>query len=86
MKLTVVGNHFCPDTIDALKILNDQNLPYEFIDVAGHPEGLKIFIHIRETSPLYDAVRQKGMVGVPYFKFDDDFETLDIQEALKHFD
>ena len=81
MNFVMIGSHFCPETLAAMKTLSDKHVNYEFVDIAGQPDGLKRFMNTRDNSPIFDAVRGKG-IGIPYFRFDDGFETFDLKEVL----
>ena len=81
MNFTMIGSHFCSDTLEALKTLSTKNVSYEFVDIAGQPDGLRTFLNVRDSSPLFEAVRGNG-IGIPYFRFEDGFETLDLNEVL----
>ncbi|MDD3251153.1 MAG: glutaredoxin [Lachnospiraceae bacterium] len=81
MKFVMIGSHFCEDTLEALNTLSTKTVSYEFVDITGQPDGLKRFLNTRDNSSLFDAVRGQG-IGIPYFRFEDGFETFDLNEVL----
>ena len=83
MKVTMIGSHLCPDTLYALIQLKAAGVEVDFHDIhAGFP-GLKEYLHVRENSSLYEEVKQKGNLGIPYFCLEDGAETLDVREVLE---
>lgn len=82
MKVTMIGSHMCQDTLYALMKLKAAGAEVDFMDIhAGFP-GLKAFLQVRDTSPLYEEVKRKGNLGIPYFRMEDGTETLDVNEVL----
>ena len=83
MQLTLMGSHYCPDTLAAMQALREKNVEYEFVDISGQLEGLKRFLNARDGNPLFAQALGKG-IGIPYFRFADGFETLELEQALEH--
>ncbi len=83
MKVTVLGSSICPDTQAALKTLKENHVETEFEDVSTDLAMLKKFVKLRESNPLYDAVRARDGLGIPVFFLKDGTVTLDMQEVLK---
>lgn len=82
MKVLMIGSHMCQDTLFAVIQLRNAGIQIDFRDIhAGFP-GLLELLSVRESSPLYDAVRAEGGLGIPYFRMEDGTETLDLQEVL----
>ena len=68
--MIVYGSKQCPDTMAYLESLEKDGTPFEFRDLADLAM-LKEFLHYRDTSPLYDAVRARSGVGIPLIVADD---------------
>ena len=68
--MIVYGSKQCPDTMACLESLKKGGTPFEFRDLADLAM-LKEFLHYRDTSPLYDAVKGSGRVGIPLIVADD---------------
>lgn len=83
MKVTVIGSHLCPDTLYALNKLVENHVDMEFKNLSASLPDLKVYLEQRENNPLYEAVREKGGIGIPCFVFEDGRATLDLEEALK---
>lgn len=82
-KVKVIGSHNCPDTLYALNKLVDANASIEFVNISSDLKSLKEYLHARETDPLYDEVKKKGNVGIPYFVLEDGTTTMQLDDVLK---
>ncbi|MBR1455534.1 MAG: glutaredoxin [Oscillospiraceae bacterium] len=80
MRIKVYGTTQCPDTQACLRAYESKGLPFDFEDITQLPT-LKAFLAIRDTDPLYDAVKQTGGVGIPLVVTDDG-RTLDWESLL----
>lgn len=83
MKVTVIGSHLCPDTLYALNQLAANKVEIEFKNLSASLPDLKEYLAQREENPLYEAVREKGGIGIPCFVLEDGKTTLDLDEVLK---
>lgn len=82
MKVTVIGSHLCPDTLYALNQLVAKKADIEFKNLSASLPDLKAYLAQRENNPLYEAVREKGGIGIPCFVMEDGKTTLDLDEVL----
>lgn len=83
MKVIVIGSHLCADTLDALNKLKEINADIDFKNLSDSLPALKDFLCVRESSALYDAVREEGGIGIPFFELEDGTQTLDLNVVLK---
>lgn len=83
MVLFVYGMHICPDCEEALRILDEKKVTYRFFELSEKTAYLKHFLKLRDTHPVFEAVRGHEKIGIPCFVRDDGFVTLDIHEILK---
>ena len=63
--ITVYGTHTCPDC----SFIEDQirdNEGIRFVDIGSHVKNLKAFMALRDSDPVFDLVRGKG-IGIPAF-------------------
>ncbi|MBO5556520.1 MAG: hypothetical protein J5927_04995 [Oscillospiraceae bacterium] len=81
MAIKIYGTTQCPDTRDCLAFCEAKAVPYVFLDITRLPV-LKEFLTIRDRSPLFDAVRTAGGVGIPLIQKDDGSCTLDWESAV----
>lgn len=86
MKLIVYGSDLCPDCVEAHRLLDEANIPYEYRDFNADLHALKEFLALRddpEHGALFDPVRTNGGIGIPCFLIPDVEITLDIQRVLE---
>ena len=87
MKLTIVGSHLCQDTMYAIYRIKDSIrndiIKVVFNNISTNFSVLKEFLKNRENNPIYDFVKVKDKIGIPYFIFEDGTETLDLDEVLE---
>ena len=76
MKVTVIGSHLCPDTLYALNKLSEAKAEIEFKNLSASLPDLKAYLALRDSSPLYDAVKKNGGIGIPAFVLEDGAVTL----------
>ena len=65
MNVTVIGSHLCPDTVYALCELRRAGANIEFKNLSASLADLKAYLALRESEPLYDAVRQGAVSAFP---------------------
>lgn len=65
-KVVVYGTMECPDTVEAIELLNKEGIRHAYIDILKSMGYLKRFLNIRDANPdLYaDTVANRG-IGVP---------------------
>ena len=75
--LKVYGMSICPDTVECCEALTRAGVEYEFLDFAEKTANLKAFLKLRDSSPLFDSVRQEGGIGIPCIQREDGSITFD---------
>ena len=83
MKINMYGVSSCHDCVDAEKILLEKMVKLNYLDFSTSALGLKTFLKLRDSLPLFEEVRQNGYIGIPLFQFEDGSMTLDLEEVLK---
>jgi len=85
MALKFYGTMMCPDCVDAHKVLEDSDTPYEFVDITGSVPALKEFTRLRDTNAAFDDAKTEGYLGIPAFVTDDDPSsvTLDVNKVVQ---
>ena len=78
---TIYGTTQCPDTRDCLAACEAKGIDFDFQDITQLPV-LKNFLAIRDSDPLYDAVKAAGGVGIPLIQRADGSRTLDWEAAI----
>ena len=72
--ITVYGTHTCPDC----SFIEDQikdNARFRFVDIGSHVKNLKAFMALRDSDPVFNSVKNKG-IGIPAFVHEDGTVTL----------
>ena len=75
--LKIYGMRICPDTVECCEALTRAGVEYEFLDFAEKTANLKAFLKLRDSSPLFDSVRQEGGIGIPCIQREDGSITFD---------
>lgn len=78
--LKIFGSMLCKDCVECVEDLKKANVEFEFLDFADSLLNLKEFLKIRDENPLFDAVREKGSIGIPAIVKEDGSVTLDWAE------
>ena len=81
--LKIYGSMLCKDCVECVDDLKKENVEFEFLDFADSLLNLKEFLKIRDENPLFDAVREKGSIGIPAIVKEDGSVTLDWVEFIK---
>ena len=83
--IKVYGSNTCPGTLNLLRVLTQNGIMPEFVNVTGSVTLLKEFIMLRDTLPMYDAIRGTGRIGFPLIMLEDGSYTLDANSVLEKF-
>lgn len=83
MKVTVIGSHLCPDTLYALNRLSEADAEMDFKNISSSLADLKVYLALRQDSPIYADIRANGGIGIPCFLLEDGTATRDLNEVLK---
>ena len=71
----------CPDCA-SIKREAQGDPRFQIIDIGEHVRNLKQFLALRDNSPAFDSVRQRGSVGIPCFVLEDGSITFSQEEAF----
>lgn len=77
--MKIYGTDLCPDCVAAKKILDEKNIPYDYVDITKNIADLKAFMRLRDTSLAFDAVKKAGNIGVPAFVSEDGEIRLELE-------
>ena len=83
MNVTVIGSHLCPDTLYALKRLSEAKAEIDFKNLSASLSDLKTYLALRQDSPAYADIREKGGIGIPCFILEDGSATRDLDAVLR---
>ena len=79
--LKIYGSMLCPDCVQCREALDKTGVEYEYLDFSENLKNLKEFLVLRET-PLFDAIRAEGRIGIPCILREDGSVTLDWEEYM----
>ena len=80
--LKIYGSMLCKDCVECVKDLKKANVEFEFLDFADSLLNLKEFLKIRDENEHFNAVREKGSIGIPTIVKEDGSVTMDWEEFL----
>ena len=73
--MIIYGSKQCTDTIDCLSKLNQTGEQYDFRDLSDLAV-LKDFLSYRDFLPLFESVKARGGVGIPFMINEDGTMSL----------
>ena len=79
--IKIYGSMLCKDCVQCREELDKAGVIYEYLDFADELKNLKEFLAIRDSDPQFDAVRERGGIGIPCIVTEEgkillDWETL----------
>ena len=80
--LKIYGSMLCPDCVECRVDLNKAGVAYEYLDFSDQLRNLKEFLALRDSDPVFDAVKQRGSIGIPCIVTEDGRITLDWEEFM----
>lgn len=80
--MKVYGAEICIDCRNYRAIQKNRGFEAEYIDIIANTDNMKEFLRIRDQDPLFEAVRERGGIGIPLFVREDGTKTFDINEAF----
>ena len=80
--LKIYGSMQCPDCTRCREELDRAEVAYEYLDFSVSLKYLKEFLVIRDQNPVFDAVKEKGSIGIPCIVKEDGSLSLTWEEFL----
>lgn len=80
--IKIYGSMLCKDCVQCREELDAAGTAYEYLDFADDLRNLKDFLAIRDSSPLFEIVRENGGIGIPCIVREDGSITLDWEEFM----
>lgn len=74
--LKIYGSMLCPDCVQCREELDAAGVEYLYCDIGEDLRTLKEFLKLRDSDPMYDAVREAGSIGIPTILLPDGTVTL----------
>lgn len=73
--IKIYGMQSCPDCVYVEQQIKG-NSNFELIDIGENVKNLREFLQLRDSNAIFDAVKQKGSVGIPCFLLEDGTVSL----------
>lgn len=77
--LKIYGSPLCPDCVKCKNELEQAGVEFVYMDITSNLLFLKKFLKLREE-PGFDAIRQRGQIGIPCILREDGSFTFDWAE------
>lgn len=81
--IKVYGSMLCPDCVACVAAMKERNLDFEFYDFKDSLKFLKEFLRLRDTSELFNEIRENDKIGIPCIVKEDGSILLDWMECLE---
>lgn len=81
--MIVYGSNLCPNTVEALEVLKEKNISFEYRDFGKDIKALKEFVSIRDENSIFDSVKAEKRIGIPCFVLNNNGVTLDLNSAVE---
>ena len=81
--LKIYGSEMCPDCRECKVNFNTHAIEYVSIDINENLKNLKDFLKLRDSSPVFDAAKEAGGIGIPAIVREDGTVTLDWEGYLR---
>lgn len=80
--LKVYGAEICPDCREFKALQKERGFETEYVEITESTANLRAFLQLRDHEKAFDAVRERGSIGIPAFVKEDGEVTLDLNTAL----
>ena len=77
-KMKVYGSEICVDCRNFLAIKKARGFECDFIEITEDTGKLKEFLHLRDTEPVFEPVREHSGRGIPLLKNEEERLMFDI--------
>ena len=81
--LTVYTSPLCPDCRECKANFEAHGIEFRAVDITSGMRELKEFLKLRDFSPVFDACRENGSIGIPAIVREDGSITLDWEKILE---
>lgn len=80
--LKIYGSRLCPDCVRCVDELSKAGVAFEYHDFSEDLFALKRFLALRDTEPVFNAVRAARKIGIPCIVGEDSRVSLTWEEYL----
>lgn len=82
----IYGSPICSGCVAIKAELDQQGIPYEFVNITESIPNLRAFLKLRDTREELRAAKEEGRVCLPTFEFPDGTITMDKQMIYDRMD
>lgn len=75
--LKIYGSRLCPDCVRCIEDLTQKGVEFTYHDFGEDLRALKTFLSLRDSSPVFEMVRQEGKIGIPCILREDGSVSLE---------
>lgn len=80
--MKIYGSMLCPDCVECCAAYDKAGMEYTFLSITDSLLALKEFLSLRDSSSLFDTVREHKAIGIPCIVLEDGTMTLDWESPL----
>ena len=81
--LKIYGSPLCPDCVKCKQELEAAGVEFLYLDIGEKLLYLKQFLKLRDNNALFEAVRQRGQIGIPCIVREDNTVTFEWDEFIQ---
>ena len=81
--LKIYGSQLCPDCVKCKEELEAAGVPFLYLNISENLLYLKKFLKHRDGNELFEAIRERGQIGIPCIEREDGTITFEWDEFLK---
>ncbi len=79
MKIIMYGSRICSDCVRAEEeLLKRGDVELEYRQITKDVTTMKAFLSYRDNDPIFDRVKERGYIGIPFFILEDESKSFKI--------
>lgn len=83
MKIVMYGSRICIDCVRAEEeLLKRSDIQLDYKVITKDVKTLKEFLVYRDNEQMFDVVKERGQIGIPFFILEDGTKTFDIRSHI----
>ena len=79
----IYGTTLCVDCLECMETFDKEGIEYTLYDFKDDIENLKVFIHLRDTDPAFDRVKEKDALGIPCIVKEDGSIVIGLKRFMR---
>ncbi|HHX62037.1 MAG TPA: glutaredoxin [Epulopiscium sp.] len=79
MKIIMYGSRICSDCVEAeAQLLKRNDIELEYRQITQDVRTMKKFLSYRDNEPMFQPVKERGQIGIPFFVLEDGSKSFEI--------